>query len=78
MPEGVYVAKVMSGSGAEKAGIEKKDVVTAINGNSISSMEELSSYLQNYNPGDTVKLTVAKYSDNYNTTQVDVTLTEKQ
>lgn len=78
MPQGVFVTMVYSGTGAEKAGLEKKDIITAVNGTSVSSMQELSDYLVNYKPGDTVTVTVAKYKDNYNTSQVDVTLSEKQ
>lgn len=77
IPEGVYVIQVNSGSGAEKAGIEQKDIITAIDGNTVTSMEELSKYLENFKPGDTVTVTFAKYSDNYSTKQAEVTLSGK-
>lgn len=78
MPEGVYVSSVVDGTGAAKAGIEKKDIITAINGNTVTSMSELQSYLQNFNPGDTVTLTVAKNSANYATKEITVTLSGQQ
>lgn len=77
MPTGVYVSKVASGSGAEAAGIQKRDIITAVDGTAVSSMSDMQSYLTGKNPGDTVKLTVAVYSQNYATQDVDVTLGEK-
>lgn len=77
MPTGVYVSKVVSGSGAEAAGIQKRDIITAVDGTAVSSMSDMQSYLTGKNPGDTVKLTVAVYSQNYATQDVDVTLGEK-
>ena len=78
MPQGVYVARVISGTGAEKAGLKKKDVITALNGEKVSSMEELQKMLSNYSAGDTVELTVARYANNYDEETVSVALSSVQ
>ncbi len=78
MPQGVYVARVISGTGAEKAGIQKKDVITGLNGTSVSSMEELQQLLSSYSAGDTVEVTVARYADNYSEETLSVTLSSAQ
>ena len=45
MPEGVYISEVMQGGGAEKAGLEQGDIITKIDGSSVSGMDELKSKL---------------------------------
>ncbi len=75
LPQGVYIANVASGSGADKAGLEKEDIITAVNGKSITTSDELTDYLSKYKKGETVTVTV-EYRDNdgYATKDVDVTL----
>ena len=51
IPAGVLVAEVQSGSAAEKAGIKKNYVITKIDGQSISSAEELTEKLNYYKSG---------------------------
>ena len=58
--EGVVVVGVVSGSGAAKGGVEKKDVITKINGKSVSSAAYLKYLLYQYEVGDTIKLTVIR------------------
>ena len=58
--EGVVVVGVVSGSGAAKGGMEKKDVITKINGKSVSSAAYLKYLLYQYEVGDTIKLTVIR------------------
>ena len=41
MPTGVYVSEVISGGGAEKAGITKGVVITGIEGTSVNGMDAL-------------------------------------
>lgn len=54
---GVYVAKVMPNSPAQKAGLTDGDVITALNGGAITSMEDLVDCLNSKRPGDNVSLT---------------------
>ena len=58
IPSGVYVYQVMDGSAAEKAGLKEKSVITKFEGKTVSSIEQLISYLAYYEPGEEVELTV--------------------
>lgn len=77
IPQGVYVSKVASGSGAEIAGISQKDVITKFNGKSVSSMEEISEQMKYIPAGTTITVTVAKADKDYEETDVKVTLGNK-
>ena len=59
MPLGVYVAQVYQG-GAAKAGMMKGDIITAFDGNKVTGMEELQGYLDYYEIGSTVLVTVQR------------------
>jgi serine protease Do len=54
--DGVYVADVLKGSGAEKAGLKKGDVITAINGVATRSSSVLMEQVARYHPGDKVQV----------------------
>lgn len=56
----VLVEKVVSGSAAEKAGIQAGDLILKLEDKNISSGDELSSAIGNYKPGDTVTLTLQR------------------
>lgn len=58
MPTGVYVSEVISGGGAEKAGITKGAVITGIEGTTVDGMDALQEQLQYYKAGEKVKITV--------------------
>ncbi len=58
MPSGVYVSEVVPGGGADAAGMTKGCVITAINGTTVSGMEDLQKQLQYYAKGDNVTLTI--------------------
>ena len=76
MPTGVYVSEVISGGGAEKAGITKGAVITGIEGTSVDGMDALQEQLQYYKAGEKVKITVQTQSKNgeYEKKDVEVTL----
>lgn len=66
VPVGVYVDEVDEGSAAANAGIQSGDIITAIDGVTVSSVEELSNALSKYKPGDSASVTVSRevsYSD---------------
>ena len=76
-PEGVLVTGVASKSAAEKAGIKANYVITKIDGQSISSAEELTEKLNYYAVGETVPITYEYLKDDaYVEKTVDVTLME--
>ena len=75
VPTGVYVIEVMEGGAADKAGIEKSNVITKINGDSVSSMEDLQRKLEYYEKGTEVTLTIQYAKGNeYKEKEVKVTL----
>lgn len=72
---GVYVDSVSEGTPAEEAGIQKGDVITAIDNHEIKTIQELNSYkAQNYEIGDKITLTV--YRDKKEI-KIDLTLGEE-
>lgn len=77
MPEGVYVTKVVSKSPADKAGIKKGDVITAVDGTNITSMSSLYSYISGKKKGDKVKVSVATVENNYKAKDIEITLTAR-
>ncbi|MDO4535279.1 MAG: trypsin-like peptidase domain-containing protein [Clostridium perfringens] len=60
LTEGVYIVTVSEYSAAEKAGLQSGDIITSFGGNKITSIDELNTYKQNYNEGDTVSMTVSR------------------
>ena len=60
--KGAVISEVVEGGAAEKAGLKAGDIIIAIDGNTIDSFTDLSKELDNYNVGDTVKVTVNRDS----------------
>ena len=75
MPTGVYVKEVMSGGGAEKAGLTKGSIITGFEGSSISGMSSLQEQLQYYKVGEEVTLTVQIPDKNGEYTEKDIKVT---
>jgi len=61
--EGVYVAELPEKSAAEKAGIKKGDVVTALNGSKIRNFGDLKAELARHRPGETVEVQIDRYGE---------------
>ena len=59
--EGAYVGDFSMRSAAKEAGIEKGDVITAVNGNKVTSPNSLQEQIIKFKPGDKVKITVDRY-----------------
>ena len=77
MPAGAFVYEVNEGSGGEAAGIEKGNIITAVNGVPVGSADELVAQIACYEPGETVTVEI-QVSNNgkYETKEVEVTLQE--
>lgn len=60
MPEGVFVYEVAAGSPAEKAGIQRGDVITYFDGNSVDSSERLGEQLEYYASGEQVEIVLQR------------------
>ncbi len=54
--KGVFIAKVMPGSGAEVAGLRKGDFVTTINGVAVNRVTELMEQVARFHPGDKISV----------------------
>lgn len=75
MPQGVYVSSVSEGTGADAAGLVKGDIITALNGEEVKSMDDLKDELSYYAAGTTVELTIMQGSPTgYQSKTVSVTL----
>ena len=76
IPIGVYVLGATEGSAADKAGLQKGDIITKFDGTSISDYDELKNILQYYKAGETVELVIerAKEDGGYEEQKVSVTL----
>ena len=72
---GILVASVTNGGPAYEAGIRMGDVITAADGSTVTSFEDLSKLLGSKKPGDTITLTVERSGQS---TDVQVTLGEQQ
>ena len=59
-PYGVFVAEVVKGGPAEKAGIKSYDIITKLNGNEIATMEGFKERLNSYRAGTEVKISVQR------------------
>ena len=57
---GVGVASVESGSGAANGGVKAGDVITAIDGSSVTTAEQLRAVIAAHKPGDSLKLTLRR------------------
>ncbi len=77
VPVGVYVAQVVSGSGADEAGIEVEDVITGFNGRKVTSVNTLNNIMQYIAAGTTVDVTVARHDKDYEEETIKVTLTRR-
>jgi len=60
IPEGVYVLSAEEGSAAQKAGIQKGDIITKFDGLSIDSIEDLQNTLLYYAAGEVVEVTIQR------------------
>ena len=79
MPQGVYVYSIVEDGPAASSDLQEKDIITAIEGTGISSMDELKEQLKYYAGGEKVTLTVERLANGaYEEVSVDVTLGYKK
>ena len=81
---GAYVQEVEKDSVAEKYGIRAGDVITAINGEKMTSADDVKNMVSHFSDGDTIELTTAVYAldlgenkGTYNERTVNITFGEK-
>ena len=54
---GAQISRVVTGSPADKAGLQAGDVITAIGGKKVSTADDLTALVATFKPGDRVKVT---------------------
>lgn len=69
-PQGVYIRSVTEGGAADLAGVQAGDIIIGIDGEAITTMEELNAKKNEHNAGDTVTLTISR-----NGQDMDITVT---
>lgn len=73
-PVGFSIQEVVEGGAAEKAGLQKYDIIVRVDGQTVESYDDLSSLLQYYKAGETVTV-VVKYIENHEYVEREVELT---
>lgn len=75
MPIGFYISSIVENSGADKAGLEIGNIITAINDNEVKSFSDLTDVLYTKKKGDKVKLRISYTSGRkYSSKDVEITL----
>ncbi len=74
LTKGIYVDNVVKDSSAEKAGIKAGDVIVKVNGQNVSTMDELNAIKETKNIGDEIEITLYRRNDEMT---VKLTLGEK-
>ena len=73
LTQGIYVADIDPDCDAAAKGLKKGDIITAFNGETITSMAQMNEMKNDFRPGDKVTLTVWRSSGEFT---VEITLTE--
>lgn len=72
--DGVYISAVTKGGAAEAAGLQKGDIITKINGNTINGGADLQGLIARYKPGEKISITFKRDGSERS---VDATLKNK-
>ena len=74
LPSGAYVASVVDGGAADRAGVQPKDIITGIGDIQVTSMTSLTRALRSFKAGDTTTITVVRSGQ---TLTLTITLDER-
>jgi serine protease Do len=75
LPVGVFIVSVSPNSGAARAGIRKKDIITGFAGKKVSTMREITQIKRSYKAGDSASAEIVRGKRKLNVT---VTFTEER
>jgi S1-C subfamily serine protease len=64
--QGAVVMSVISGTGADKAGVKQGDIIVGVNGTPITSAQDITSVLSSLHPGDTITLQLVRGKKHFN------------
>jgi Do/DeqQ family serine protease len=73
--QGFYINKVTKNSGAEKAGIKKGDIITALDNKKVNGYSDLTSFINTKRPDEVVNVTIIRDGDKKT---IPVKLTKKE
>ena len=59
-PKGVYIEEVVKGGAADKAGIQKGDVIVAVDSTEITTPSSVQEKVSSYHPGDKAEITIVR------------------
>lgn len=74
VPMGLVIQNVPSGSTAQKAGLYAGDIITAMNGIPLTSMDDVNDFLLEHDAGDIVTLTVIHSRNTADPLSIDIPL----
>ena len=72
--KGIYIEKVDKDSPAMAAGIQRGDIITALDGSPVSDMQEYSTYLQSCENGLEISMQISRYSGDGELGKVELTV----
>ena len=75
LPRGLYISAVADGSDCKAKGIEPGDILTAVNGKSVTTTEEVTSVIETLQVGDTMDLTIWHSGNRGEITERVITIT---
>ncbi len=75
LPQGFYVTEITSGSAAERAGIQKFDIILTFDGKPVTTLNDIEAIKKNRKVGDTVSIQYYQYRTG-KTVETSLTLTE--
>ena len=79
IPKGVYVSETTDGSAAQKAGLQKGDVIVKFDNMGMDSINKLKERLGYYKAGETVEVVIARADDGeYKEKTINVTLDSRR
>ena len=75
MPQGVYINVITEGGAAERAGLQKGDIITKLDGTRITGYAQLRDTLGYYEAGETIAITIQRLENSeYVEKVLDITL----
>ncbi len=75
LPDGVYVSAVQEGSDAYKKGVQAGDIITEVNGQTVTTTDEINAIKETMSVGDVLLLTIYRDGETF---VVDVELVDQQ
>lgn len=75
MPEGAYITNISEGGAADKAGLQKGDIITKLDGTRITGYNQLRETLGYYSAGETISMTIRRLENSeYVEKELEITL----